>query len=58
MHRVSYGSSQTPVKSREYVGDFWGSPVGTKAEWQKWAKENDKKIQFKESPKKRIFVNE
>lgn len=40
--RVSYGDINTPYPKREYVGDFWGSPVGTKVEWQKWAKSNDK----------------
>ena len=58
VHRVTYGRQSTLVKDREYVADFWGSPVGTKAEWNKWAKKYKKNVEFKESPKKRLFVNQ
>jgi len=56
LHRVTYGSQKTPFKKREYVGDY-GSPVGTKKEWQEWSKGKDVKLIFKES-KKLILVNQ
>lgn len=57
LHRVSYGRQDTPAAKREYVADFWGSPVGTKPEWRKWAKEHGKTLVFKES-KRTVFVNQ
>jgi hypothetical protein len=57
-YRVTYGKKSTPLKDREYTANAWGSPVGTKAEWNKWAKKLKKKIVFKETPMKRIFVEE
>jgi hypothetical protein len=58
LHRVTYGKQKTLVKDREYVASFWGSPVGTKKEWMAWAKKNKKKVVFKETPKKMIFINQ
>jgi hypothetical protein len=58
LHRVTYGKQKTLVKDREYVGSFWGSPVGTKKEWMAWAKANKKKIEFKEKSKKMVFINQ
>jgi hypothetical protein len=47
--RVSYGNKKTPVKDREYkLYNMPSSPVGTKTEWRKWAKEHNVRIRFKE----------
>jgi len=57
-HRVTYGKQTTPYNKREYVGNFWGSPVATKEEWKKWAKNNGKTVEFKELPKKMIYIEQ
>jgi hypothetical protein len=58
LKRVSYGKQSTPVNKREYVAGVWGSPVGTKTEWRKWAKGKDFTLKFVEKPKTRVFIHQ
>jgi len=56
--RVTYGKQTTPFKDREYVSNKWGFPVGTRIEWEKFAKQKGFKVKFRELPKKMVFVNQ
>ena len=58
LDRVSYGSQKTPRKDREYVMKKWGSPVGNKAEWRKWAKEHGYSVKFRERPRVNILIHQ
>ena len=52
-YRVHYSSAKTPMKDREYRLTFDG-PVGTKSEWQNWAKAHNVIVKFKELTEKQM----